>query len=90
MKRKVWVIEEIESDGQINHRQTETSYDLKEGDSWSWSVPDSLNDDQKSEWSRVLNLLKNVNGEDLRHVVCAAGLMTHCYNESRTSDYSNE
>jgi len=39
MKRKVWVIEEIEVDGQINHRQTETSYDLKEDESWSWNSP---------------------------------------------------
>lgn len=25
-----------------------------------------------------MNLMSNVNGEDLRHIICANGLMDHC------------
>jgi hypothetical protein len=39
---------------------------------------DRLSPAQQKEWDRVLDVLSNVGGEDLRHVVCFAGLLDHC------------
>ena len=44
--------------------------------------------EQVAEWNRVMNLLSNVNGEDLRHVVCAVGLLDHCLNPDLINDYA--
>lgn len=88
--RKVWVIEEVEVDGNICHRQSDSSYELNNDGKWSWNAPsDRLTPEQVVEWNRVLDLLKNVNGEDLRHVVCGVGLMTHCLDESDIDCYNN-
>ena len=88
--RKVWVIEEIESDGAICHRQSDSSYEINQDGSWSWNAPlDRLGEEEAVEWNRVMDLLKNVNGEDLRHVVSAVGLMTHCLNRSDIDCYAD-
>ena len=89
--RKVWVIEEIElEDGQIAHRQSDSSYELNQDGTWNWNKPyDRMNDAAEQEWDRVLNLLKNVNGEDLRHVVSGVSLMTHCLDPQNIESYSN-
>lgn len=78
--RRLWVVEEREVDGQIAHRQSAQTYTENEDGSWHWDRPDErLTNDQKAEWDRVMALLANVNGEDLRHIVCATGLMDHCH-----------
>lgn len=87
--RKVWVVEEIEVDGSIAHRETVSSYNENKDGSWAWNVPeDRLTLEAKKEWNRVMNLLKDVKGEDLRHVVCGVGLMTHCLDPKSIDQYS--
>lgn len=87
--RKVWVIEEVEADGVITHRQSDSSYELNQDDTWSWNVPsDRMTPEAADEWNRVMDLLKNVNGEDLRHVVCGVGLMTHCLDRNNIDSYT--
>lgn len=79
--RRVWIIEELEVDGSIAHRQRVQSYTEDEvtGD-WSWDKPtDRLTPEQQVEWDRIMTALSNVEGEDLRHVVCAQGLMDFCF-----------
>lgn len=87
-QRKFWTVEEVElEDGSIAHRQTEISLTV-EGDSWKWNCPaDRLDAAGQAEWNRVINLLKNVNGEDLRHVVCGVGLMDHCFHPTQCEPY---
>jgi hypothetical protein len=73
------VIEEIplEND-QTGHRQTMGEVETLD-ESWRWVRPDDrLSPAQQKEWDRVLDVLSNVGGEDLRHVVCFAGLLDHC------------
>lgn len=80
--RKVWIIEELEVDGKLAHRQSVQSYteDETTGE-WEWDKPtDRLTIEQQEEWDRVMKLLKNIKGEDLRHLACAQGLMDHCFN----------
>lgn len=87
--RKVWVIEEVESEGSICHRQSDSSYTLGEDGKWTWNAPeDRLTPEALVEWNRVMDLLKNVNGEDLRHVVCGVGLMTHCLDRNDIDCYN--
>lgn len=87
-KLKFWTIEEIELDGGgIAHRQTEMKV-IKEENGWKWDCPvDRLDSAGQAEWYRVLNLLKDVNGEDLRHIVCGAGLMDHCFHPTECEAY---
>lgn len=87
--RKVWVVEEIATDAGIGQRQTEGSLNNNDSTSkWSWIRPDNrLTVEQQTEWDRVLTALNNVNGEDLRHIVCFAGLLDHCLRPATTSDY---
>jgi hypothetical protein len=88
--RKVWVIEEVESDGALCHRQSDSSYEIDQDGKWSWNAPaDRLSTEATAEWNRVMDLLKNVNGEDLRHVVCGVGLMSHCLDRSDIDCYVN-
>lgn len=77
--RKSWLVQEVLlANGDIGQRQTVGVFN-DNGDSWGWVRPDDrLDDVQKAEWDRVLSLLKNVGGEDLRHVVCFGGLLDHC------------
>jgi hypothetical protein len=87
--RKVWVIEEVEVDGKICHRQIDSSYELNEDGTWCWNHPvDRFSSEDAAEWDRVMSALKNVNGEDLRHLVCGVGLMTHCLNKGDIDCYS--
>lgn len=87
--RKVWVIEEVEIEGKIGHRQSDSSYSLVNDGKWSWNVPeDRMTPEGVAEWNRVMGILKNVNGEDLRHVVCGVGLMTHCLDKSDIDCYN--
>lgn len=87
--RKVWVVEELEVDGKIAHRETVTSYTENKDGSWSWDIPtDRLSAPGKKEWERLMNLLKDVKGEDLRHLVCGAGLMTHCLDPKSIDQYA--
>lgn len=78
-KRKVWVVEEVDVNGQIGHRQsTAEIQDTEEG--WEWVRPeDRIGEEGLVEWDRVLKMLKNVKGEDLRHLVCGVALMDHCH-----------
>ena len=74
--KRMWVIEEVEVDGGIGHRQTLTEFDDVTGDIIR---PDSrLDTAGRTEWDFVLSKLSNVAGRDLTHVVNGAALMDHC------------
>lgn len=79
-QNKLWVVEEVDvGNGNIAQRQTIGMVANADDGSWCWVKPDErLTDPQKIEWDRVMNLLKNVNGEDLRHLTCFAGMLNHC------------
>jgi hypothetical protein len=87
--RRVWVVEEILADNrEIAQRQTVGSYDLQPDDSWAWIRPNErLDTDQQTEWDRVMDALRDVNGEDLRHIVCFAGLLDHCLSPANIENY---
>lgn len=88
--KKVWVVEEVESNGSLTHRQTESSYTDNADGSWFWNPPtDRLGASGVEEWNRVMSLLKDVNGEDLRHVVSAVSLMTHCLDVNSIKNYAD-
>jgi hypothetical protein len=77
-ERRVWVVEETQSGFGLGQKQTLGTY-LENEEGWRWVRPDFLlTDEQKAEWDRVLTLLKDVKGEDLRRLVCFAGLLDHC------------
>lgn len=77
--RRVWVVEEVmDSSGNLGQRQSECRLEVSEK-GWNWIRPDErLDEEQRKEWDRVMSNLKNVKGEDLRHIVCASGLLDHC------------
>lgn len=75
--RKVWIVEEVLIEGKIAQRQSLATYQ-EEGEDWQWICPDVLDQKQQEEWNRIMNLLSNVNGEDLRHITCGVGLRDHC------------
>lgn len=88
--RRVWVIEEATDavTGEIGQRQTMGTTSLHEDGQWSWDRPDDrLTPKQQAEWDRVMKMLQNVNGEDLRHVVCFAGLLDHCQRPESIKNY---
>jgi phage terminase small subunit len=91
MSKNFWTIEEIElEDGNIGHRQTKLTFKNFKDGSWKWDCPeDRLDESCQEEWHRVMNLLKNVNGEDLRHLVCGTSLMDHCLNSSEYRKYAD-
>lgn len=37
--RKVWIVEEIETDGKIAHRQSIQTYTESEDGKWGWNIP---------------------------------------------------
>jgi|694.fasta_scaffold23901_2 hypothetical protein len=80
-QRKFWGVEEvIIEDGSIAQRQTQISFQDNEDGSWHWVCPsDRLSEQQQEEWHRIMDRLKDVDGEDLRHIVCGVGLMDHCF-----------
>lgn len=83
LTRKIWLVEEVTLENEdVGHRQSLVEFNESEVDgSWFWVCPsDRLDEAGQAEWFRVLDLLKNVNGEDLRHIVCGVGLMDHCNN----------
>lgn len=88
-ERKIWVIEEIVSGDSISHRQSVAIYNQNQDGSWGWMRPDSsLSPEAQAEWDRVMLALSNVNGEDLRHVICGVGLMDHCLDSQNIKNYS--
>jgi hypothetical protein len=48
-----------------------------------------MTDEAKAEWTRVMNVLKDVKGEDLRHLVSAVSLMTHCLEPNSIENYAD-
>jgi hypothetical protein len=88
--RTIWVIEEREVDGQIANRESNCTYTESENGSWSWDCPTARlsSAEALAEWNRVMGLLSNVNGEDLRHIVCGVGLMDHCLNANQINNYN--
>jgi hypothetical protein len=75
-EKRMWVIEEIDVDGQIDHRQTAITFSDITGD---LSRPDGrLGAAGEAEWDRVMLRMTNVLGEDLRHVINGVALMDHC------------
>jgi hypothetical protein len=89
--RKLWVIEEVGlEDGGVAHRQSEAVFIDNTDESWAWVCPsDRLDAAGQAEWTRVLNALKNVDGEDMRHLVCGIGLMDHCNHPGGCDPYSD-
>jgi hypothetical protein len=88
-KRRVWVVEEVEADGQMAQRQTLGEYELQDDGSWAWVRPDErLPQQARVEWDRVMDKLKNVEGEDLRPIVCSAGLLDYCLNPESIDNYN--
>ena len=78
MSKKVWVIEEVETNGAIAHRQSVASFS-ENAETWSWDCPaERLDANGQAEWERIMSVISSVNGEDLRHVICGVGLMDHC------------
>lgn len=90
-RRRVWTVEEVPlPQGGFGQRQTEGAFDENTDKTWYWVRPDErLNDAQRKEWDRVIGLLQKVKGEDLRHVICFAGLLDHCLKNGMTGDYSD-
>ena len=87
--RKVWVIEEVKVDGAIAHRKTESSYTEESDGTWFWNIPeDRFTSECQDEWKRIMDTLKDVNGEDMRHLVSAVSFMTHCLEPDRITNYS--
>ena len=80
-KNKMLVIEY--RDDESSRRQS-TAHFLEDPESgaWKWCVPDVLDETQAAEWNAVMSLLSDVDGQDLRHVVCGVGLMDHCLGTS--------
>lgn len=88
-ERNIWVIEQVKlEDGEIAQRQSVATFNEHENGSWSWVCPkDRLDEAGIKEWDRILGVLKDVNGEDLRHLVCGVGLMDHCNNPKSCDQY---
>lgn len=89
-ERRVWVVEEVDTGADIGQRQTMGTFSDNEDGTWHWDRPDNrLDEAGKQEWDRVMGVLSNVNGEDLRHVVCFAGLLDHCLSPQTREEYTN-
>tara|TARA_Y100000034_G_scaffold132162_1_gene194498 strand:+ start:565 stop:855 length:291 start_codon:yes stop_codon:yes gene_type:complete len=74
--KRVWVIEEVDVDGEVGHRQSVMEFNDITGD---LIRPDArLDTSGKTEWDFVMSKLANVAGRDLRHVVNGVALMDHC------------
>lgn len=85
-EHRLWIVEEVPAnDNYTGHRQTLGSYYLDEFSSWHWVRPDDkLNESQREEWDRIMDKLRDVNGEDLRHLTCFQGLLEHCLGQNTT------
>lgn len=88
--RRIWVVEQVQiDDGSLAQRQTEVFFTENDDGSWHWNCPeDRLDEAGCQEWNRIMEIMKDVNGEDLRHIICGAGLMDHCFNPTGGSDYA--
>lgn len=70
--------------GKQNTVRNSTAHYLEDPETgnWKWDIPEILDESQIAEWNRIMSLLSNVNGEDLRSIVCGVGLMDHCLNSN--------
>lgn len=75
MDNKVLIIEYYEEDAR---RQSQAFYYEDEAGDWAWRCPESFDESQKEEWHRIVGLLSNVEGMDLRAIICGVGLKDHC------------
>lgn len=85
--RRVWVVEEVPAGQELGQRQTTGRYAL-EGGVWAWLPPEDCTAAERAEWERVMGKLRDVGGEDLRHVVCYAGLLDHCRSPEEIKAYA--
>jgi len=77
-QKKIWVIEEIEVDGEVGHRQSVMSFDDETGD---FVRPDErLSKAGRDEWDRCMKAFEDVNGEDMTHIINGVALLDHCKN----------
>ena len=74
--KRMWVIEEIDVEGNIGHRQTAMTFDDITGD--LIQPANRLGATGEAEWNLVMTQLSNVAGRDLRHIVNGVALMDHC------------
>lgn len=90
-KRNVWVVEEVKlEDGSIAQRQSTLGFSVNEDGTWHWNCPvERLSENGQKEWSRIMDVFQNINGEDLRHLVCGVALMDHCFNPAECEKYTN-
>ena len=78
-ERKLWVIEEVENEGEISQRQSTATFTDNGGDDWNWNRPDEiLSDAGKEEWDFVMLQLSDVDGVDYRSLLCGVGLKDWC------------
>lgn len=76
--KRIWVIEEIDVDGEVGHRQSVIEFDDVTGD---LIRPDGrMGTGGETEWDRIMTVLSNVGGEDLRHIIDGRALIDHCLN----------
>jgi hypothetical protein len=88
VERKVWVVEEVPTPEGYGQRQTMGRSVQRKDGSWRWVRPDDeLTAEERAEWNRVMEKLRDVGGEDLRHLVCCAGLLDHCTARSQITPY---
>lgn len=74
--KRIWVIEEIDVNGEVGHRQSVMTFDDVTGE---LVRPDErLGTSGRNEWDRLMTILSNVGGEDFRHVINGVALMDHC------------
>lgn len=76
--RRVWIVEEVETPAGVAQRQTQGEYILNEDGGWRWIMPMDMTPEATEKWKRVMKRLSDVDGEDLRPVVCYAGLVDYC------------
>lgn len=90
MIRRVWLVKEVpDKTGELAQRQSMLTIAVDDQtDKWYWIRPDErLGAAGIAEWNRIMKLLENVHGEDLRHVVCGVGLMDHCLDPTSINCY---
>ncbi len=83
--KRMWVIEEIDVEGNIGHRQTAITFDDVTGD---LNRPDSrLGTAGETEWNLVMTQLSSVGGRDLRHIINGVALMDHCLDVQKSRNH---
>jgi hypothetical protein len=76
--RKITTVREVTVAGGIGERRGFVMYDEDTGD--LIEPTGRMGPEGISEWNRIMELLSNVNGHDLRHIIDGPALLDHCLN----------